>query len=273
LKSGCCDYVKKGSVYAYVPAKFDNTSGCEGGGVANQCSDYKYTAKGFYCGTENACKAWAYQGGPALACNDTLKSCCENLSKWNKLSGTYLTTCCNCANFRKNSSAGVSACCGSASTGFKDKCCADASYSFCCDTTKITISCSGSSSSYNSGSTTCTVSGCLAGYMGHIDYVKNGTQGGSNIDHGGSLYLTNNFSGTISYPSVCRSCAIVLSSNTSQTANSDAYQSPCSGGTNTWTGSQWRTSGTQNTNCYVSCTKSGSTLSCTHSNNTTYYKP
>ena len=256
--SGCCDYTKVDNVWVYSPSHTSG-SGCGGGGIVNGCSDYKNTSFGFYCGTDNTCKPWAYKLTESTS-NVNIRSCCTAmLNSYNNIDERK-SECCNNDDFRRNE--GATYCCVNNSNTFQDKCCTDdKGYSYCCDPTKISIDCTGSSSGYNSGTTTCSCSGCLPGYKCKVDVVENGTGDSVIILEGNTRTFTNNFTGTRSNPNVCRSCNIFTGSDSIV-----AYQSPCGGGTVQYVNNPagwWSTTGTQNTECWVTCIKQGNKVTCT----------
>ena len=115
----CCPYRYSGKVWAYVPSYLSNT--CPAGGAKNQCSDYYYASSGFYCGYEDACQAWRYQGGSKPSSN--FANCCKKYAA--NLSGSYLSTCCSDATF-KSSAEGKPLCCtNTVSSSLKSKACCE----------------------------------------------------------------------------------------------------------------------------------------------------
>ena len=120
-------------VYNYVPSK--TTELCTWGGEANKCADYKYPAKGFYCGSENSCKAWGCQGDSSAPSD--LSNCCSLLKTNNTTCYTNRQKpCCENSNFRNSSSDIKLECCNyfysnyksSTSTTIKKDCCKNSTF-------------------------------------------------------------------------------------------------------------------------------------------------
>ena len=254
----CCPYRYSGKVYAYVPSYMTNT--CPIGGEQNKCSDYYNASAGFYCGLEDACKAWAY-----LETNtkpSDVKACCDKMYK-SVADGGYgnisnrESECCANSEFKKSMPGGHPVCCKS-----------------------MTISCSGSdtggiTNNMYDASITCSVSGCLYNHYagvsrvatGYADYGTNSGIDLSTVDSSmvSSASWSHVYGGEYSNPNICRSCSIV-SINPGKAIE---WDSPCLDGDTIYLGDgKWKKDGGpyhQRKKCKVSCWESGGKVSCKNS--------